>query len=266
MTVFSKINDEEKAVEFLKNYSNVYDLLKSNKIFVLYNCPYTNKLGIINDVAMFDKKLIDYGIDEVTRDKTFYEGWNNLIIPQSPSYPILWCNLRPITGATVEYGEWYDYKVDYDTDIVTFCKDISLKRGKLTFEYNPLFIKGITNDNMPLVLDLFTETYNLTEEDMENGYLNTRVVPLDPIRSLKVNPDENSTEDIKTLDEDVDFKVDYNNKRITFDTKILKANDIVQVKYTPNLDDIGLSLAYRMSRTNEINQAYLHPNYIEYKT
>ena len=98
---------------------------------------------------------------------------------------------------------------------------------------------------------------------MENRGVQLRVKPVDPLRKLTINGEEKY--------EDIDFTVDYNEKRIKFpvvdqyDNTILQSNDIMEVVYTPNLEDTGIAIGYRAKRTNKDKQMVIKPNYMEYK-
>ena len=39
----------------------------------------------------------------------------------NPAYPIIECAIEPkYEGIKTNYGEWFDYTIDYDTNILTF--------------------------------------------------------------------------------------------------------------------------------------------------
>ena len=185
----------------------------------------------------------------------------------SPAYPILDCSLQPLSGTTKIFGEWYDFTFDYEKDKLTFFSDLktSIVPGTLSVKYNPLFISHLTNEEMPLVLDYFKETIQITEDMLTNRKIPLRALALDPLRDVFLNDEE--------LIEDIDFTVDYNNSELCFEvvntddeSTILSLNDIIEVVYTPSLDDAGISIGYFATRENIRKQCYIKPNYIEYKT
>ncbi len=242
-----KVKDRtnEQMYKYLTENPTVLKLLEDNQIYVI---GYTDNQG------------------------EYYEPlFDCLSFVSSPAYPILNCSLQPNTGTTCVYGEWFDYKVDYDTDELTFYDDVltSLPAGTFSISYNPLFIDRLTAEEMPLVLDSFKETLIVDDAIIESRKVPLRTAPVDPIRKVTLNPDTDNTE----LLEDVDFTTDYNTHELCFDiintddkSSLLKLNDVIEIVYTPNLDDSGLSIGYYATRENIRKQCYIKPNYIEYKT
>ena len=193
--------------------------------------------------------------------------FDSLDFISSPAYPILSCNLQPISGKTINYGEWYDFTFDYSEDKLTFFNDIlnTIPAGTFTITYNPLFIDHLTNEEMPLILDYFKETIQITEEMLTNRRVGLRAPCLDPLRDVYLNDEE--------ILEDVDFTVDYNTNELIFpvlntddESTLLNLNDLLEVVYTPSLDDAGISIGYYAKRENIRKQCYIKPNYIEFKT
>ena len=202
------------------------------------------------------------------KNETWVDGFfDDFDFISSPAYPILDCSLQPITGKTKIFGEWYDFTFDYDEDKLSFFSDLktSLVPGTLSVKYNPLFISHLSNEEMPLVLDYFKETIQITEEMISNRRIPLRASALDPLRDVFLNDEE--------IVEDVDFTVDYNTAELVFEvvntddeSTILSLNDILEVVYTPSLDDAGISIGYFATRENVRKQCYIKPNYIEFKT
>lgn len=169
----------------------------------------------------------------------------------------------------INYTEWIDYDVDYTENTIRFythkddgdsttTDDMEVKGnlpiGELTVEYNPLWVKGLTSQEMPLKMDLWTEKFTVT--DNQKTYT-TAVAPRDNIREILVNPYTNDEEE---LIEDIDYTVDYITNTITF-TKQYPTSTIIQIKYTPNLTDLSLGLAYRLDRLDTVSQGYIKGNY-----
>ena len=118
---------------------------------------------------------------------------------------------------------------------------------------------------MPLILDYFKETIQITEEMLTNRRVGLRAPCLDPLRDVYLND--------KEILEDVDFTVDYNTNELIFpvlntddESTLLNLNDLLEVVYTPSLDDAGISIGYYAKRENIRKQCYIKPNYIEFKT
>ena len=185
-----------------------------------------------------------------------------------------------------ELVEFYDFEVDYDTGAIEFFTPIG--ECNMVFTYNPLWIRGLSQADFPLKMDLWTESYRIGQgyntindesisgvyrqvyDEFGNGYdsdffkttninpksnrpsnntyytFKTSVPPRDNIRKLIINiGDDDGGEE---LVEDKNFFVDYLTNTITLNYPNLNENDTITVKYTPNLTDTGLALAYRLSR------------------
>lgn len=202
-----------------------------------------------------------------------------------PAYPIKECNLTPAaTGVkNKSYGEWYDFTVDYDNDTLKLRNGVLsyIVKGTLTVAYNPVFIQGLTAEEVGfrnpnnvttdgdvndegLILDYFKEKFTVNEDYIETRRIPLRALPLDPIRHLYYNGVE--------LKQDRDYSIDFNKKEIVFpivnedeESSILNLNDTIEIIYTPNIDDNGISIAWYAKRTNLLKQARIKPYYIEYK-
>ena len=180
---------------------------------------------------------------------------------------------------TKTYQEFIDFEVDYDNGILQFYNNNVLIHGDFKMTYNPLWVRGLSVDDFPLKMDLWKETYSLTDEgaykqvfnkstasyvdktyyektsidpytkekDTLNTYyqFKTTVAPRDNIRKLVVNEGDNSE---FTLEEDKQYFVDYDSNTITLYTNEVSEGDNLTVHYTPNLTDNGLALGYRISR------------------
>ena len=218
--------------------------------------------------------------------QVYVQGFiTSLKFVNSPSYPIRGCNLTPAeTGVkNIGYGEWYDYTVDYGEDTLTFRNNVlsSMPKGALTVKYNPLFLSGLTPQEIGqkidknvstdgdlndegLVLDYFKETFIVNEDNVETRTIDLRTTPVDPIRHLYYNGEE--------LKQDRDYTIDFNKNQIQFpvvntdnESSILNVNDTIEIIYTPNIDDNGIAIGWYAERTNILKQARIYPYYIEYK-
>lgn len=171
------------------------------------------------------------------------------------------------------YNEFQDYIVDYDNKTLNFWNPHNLVEGELKIQYNPLWVRDLTVDDFPLKMDLWTEYYQVRINDNtgtvyfdkckigpcgkiipntdKNGdtYMRTSVPPLDNLRVVEIQDMEGNAIETKNVIEDIDFTVDYINSIITWTTlNKLEDGDVIMIKYTPNLTDTGLSIAYRMKR------------------
>ena len=205
----------------------------------------------------------------------------------SPAYPLKQVSLQPATTTIQPYafGEWYDFIFDYTEDTLTFHEymlENQLIEGDLIVDYNPLFVDGLSNVEVGtrvndetglveegLILDYFKEIFVVTEENIETRQLNLRVSPVDPIRSVVLNKD---TDDEATLQENVDYTLDADNKLLIFnivgsdgESSRLQLGDTVEVVYTPDLQESGISIGYHATRTDLKKDVRIKPNYIEYK-
>lgn len=202
-----------------------------------------------------------------------------------PSYPIRECNLTPSAAGVKNkgFGEWHDYIIDYDKDTLQFRSSVAatLVKGNLTVQYNPIFIQGLTAEEVGfrnpnnvttdgdvndegLILDYFKETFLVNEDNIETRRIPLRALPLDPIRHLYYNGEE--------LKQDRDYSIDFNKKEIIFpvinadnESSRLNLNDKIEIIYTPNIDDDAISIAWYAKRTNLLKQVKIEPYYIEYK-
>lgn len=276
----NKINNKsgERIAEYLEDNPSVIEALKKENIYIL---PFLDK------------------------NNDFHHFFTEFEFTNSPAYPILSCSLQPEEQgiSTVNYGEWYDFVYNYGNtplyktipdpnqndeefdytihpDCMLFYTDVleTMVKGTFTITYNPLIITDLTesevgkhtSDNEEgLILDYFKETFVVDESLLESRIINLRTAPVDPIRKVILNPDDDNTQ----LYEDEDFTVDYDNNSLIFEPlnddgtgSILQINDVVEIVYTPNIDDAGISIGYYATRENTRKQCYLKPNYLEYKT
>lgn len=214
----------------------------------------------------------------------------------SPAYPLISCVLTedPVysedgsvtAGQIKEFSEWLDYKVDYTEDTLQFINQDNIKTGYLTINYNPLFVKDLTNKDMPFKLDLITDNlpivngslYHITEADILNADIKVtyRAIGLDPLREVALvhwgtdSIEDYSPKSVEVLQENVDYTVDYTAKTITFIPEriptIFQVEDTIRVKYTPYLTDDSVSLMYHLKRDDTSKDIELEPCWFEYKT
>ena len=255
--------------EYLIDHPSVIKKLKQKNVYIK---PYTlDETEHLMSFEAFD----DEG-------ETILGG---LELNNSPAYPLESVIIQPLGTEKVQtYGEWYDFDMDYKNDILTFTRDIltNMPIGALAISYNKVFIQDLTLEEIGdridketglkeqgLILDYFKEEILVSEEIIEARKVPLRVVPADPIREVKILRNNEEIE----LHEDLDFTVDYTAHELIFPiTNIvtsesqLELNDVLSIIYTPNLDDTGIAIGYKVTRTDLNHQIRIKPNYIEYKT
>ena len=265
--------DTERATYLYDNPAVLNKLKKYN----VYVKPYT---FTVQDVETTYYLSFDGGLDEEE-----HQIISGLLFTQNPAYPIRECLIQPQGGdEVVSYGEWYDFNVDYDEHILYIDEDVLTKMavGELAVTYNPCFMQNITNEEVSssvneetgetqegLILDYFKEHFIINDNEVETRRVSLKATPVDPIRKVILNKD---TDDEVELNEDIDFTVDYNSRELIFpilnqsnQTSILQLNDVLDVVYTPNLEDAGIALGYRVVRKDTNHECTIKPNFIEYK-
>lgn len=247
-----------------------------------YRCKYlAENTWIIDYLKDQNVYIKPYSYHDITDDVDVYEPLSftrGLEFTNSPAYPIQEAILQPDgNNDVVAYSEWLDYTFDYDNDRLEFYNEENnqvidgLPVGTLAVSYNPVFIQDLTNEEVGvrendegLILDYFKENIIISDTMLNTGNIPLRVQAVDPLRSVTLND--------KELREDVDFTMDYINNQLVFELdsltgKVLSlnVNDIIEVVYTPNLDDVGVSIGYRAKREDTSKNMIISPNYIEYK-
>ena len=172
-----------------------------------------------------------------------------------------------------DYNEFQHYLTDYDNKRINFYNPLSLPEGEIKVDYNPLWVRDLEVSDFPLKMDLWTEYYVCREEDGVNYFdrckinpcgkisliedetfqggtsIITKVPPLDNIRKLEIQDWDGNAKLNSEMIEDIDYTVDYLQNKISFrENNKISDNDIIMIKYTPNLTDNGLSIAYRIRR------------------
>lgn len=269
-----KITDEDEDVryQYLIDNPSAIKLLRDENVYVL---PWEDTNNVVHGLSFW------------TLDDDDNKVYTPFYLKNSPAYPMLECQIQPRGDeGSCNYGEWYDYNVDYINDAVTLAEAVilALPVGSITFTYNPVFIQDLVQSevgrvynastgkyiNNPLVIDYFKQDFIVDDTILETRQLPLRVSPVDPLRSVILNKD---TDNERELIEDTDFTVDYTKGLIIFDiiaddnySTILNANDNLEVVYTPDLEDVGIALGYTCTRgENTDKQVTIKQNWIEYK-
>lgn len=273
------------SVEIIRNQIAIenFDIIKNTGIY-RYQFLTDTEIPVPTDsssTAAYEAKMQTFCeqnpdvLDTLANNDVYVVGYfMDIKFNNQPASNILSCNYSKADG-TVEYlAEYHDYTVDYETAVLTFYNECT-SEGRISIEYNPCFIKDlngsmvydgtsyVTGGDMPFALDYMTEDITVTDNDLENGYVELKTYALDPMRSITLNPDTSSEE---SLIEDEDYTVDYNNHRINIPVANYKTGDKLHIEYTPDLDDTGIAIGYKLSRTNTDNQVTIEKNWIEYKT
>ena len=274
--IYHYINNEidgDKEIEVRELVENEDYEIEENMVIFNVNKTYEGLsdyplLHDILDISGTNITIKDTGPINTSEEN---DSWQTEIIIEMKSY---------------DYNEFKDYIVDYDTKTFQFYYPLKMPEGELKINYNPLWCRNLSVSDFPLKMDLWAEHWMAALDsegamyfqrctinecgqivppelvnDSYDGWhdeIITKVAPLDNIRKLEVQDIEgNKLTDIDMV-EDIDYYVDYIAKTINFVTPEQKSEgivsnklndgDIIMVKYTPNLTDNGLSLAYRLSR------------------
>ena len=252
------------------------------------NLPSLKDLNIASDITgKSESQIIDYLegkptlIARLRNENLYIRGFiTDFQFKNKPAYPTLRCVLQPSTSGelNVNYGEWYDYLVDYDENTLTFFDDILLPKGTLSVSYNPIFIEGLNSNEVGLredgteglILDYFEENIVVSEDMISNYRIDLRAEPVDPIRKVVINSESGTANEYQLI-ENIDYHIEEQAiilDIVNFDGESprIQLNDIITIVYTPNLDDNSISLGYRASRINTDDKVVIEPNYIEYKS
>lgn len=281
---FTVGNNTECSVEIIreKEVMDHFVIMEPEDLINYAHIPDLKDINLEADITGKTRaQIIDYldgkpSVITILRNNDLYiRGYiTDFKFKDTPAYPTLRCSLQPSGGTTQIYGEWYDYTVDYTNDTMTFF-NTDLPKGTLTVTYNPVFIQGLTHEQVGLrsdgeeglILDYFEETIVVDEEMVIDRRINLSAEPVDPIRKVTVKHADGSED---RLLENIDYTID--SKSLILDINvfatenpIITLNDTVIVVYTPNLDDNSISIGYSASRTNTDNQVVIDSNYIEYK-
>ena len=235
--------------------------------------------------------IVNVTIDENNVESISYNYPDNIggiQLTHEVAYPVISCQLEPEGslghGNVSSFGEWYDYIFDYETNELIFKRDTlnRMANGDLVIKYNPVFIKDLTNDEIGihydedgnrtdgLILDYFKERIKITNDELEDNRVKLKVEALDPIRQVYLYSDDN--DEPISLIEDSDYYYDIYTHELVFtllskvnNTSILREDDILEVVYTPKLEDTSICIGYNAVRTTTDVDCYIDDYYIEYK-
>ena len=279
-----------KLCEYLYANQEVIEELKKKNVYIkpyIYD-DYVYRLSFTPPNENMKISLEDYENPNYEEDnkELGLKRLGGLQFSNNVAYPILECVLTP-DGSTADptfYGEWFDYEFDYDSNTLTFYKNVldELPRGDISVSYNKVFIGDLTQEELGvhidpetglreegLILDYFKQTFIIDEENVETRRINLRAEPVDPIREVVLNRD---TDNEKELQEGYDYEVDIENSALIFEvnntdgvSSILSVGDTIEVVYTPNIQASALSVGYKAKRTSRDKNVKIGKSYWEYK-
>lgn len=154
-------------------------------------------------------------------------------------------------GVYTELSEIMHYTVDYETRTLTI--EDAQSSGTLIVRYYPLWLRGLSPDELPLKMDLFEERFIA---DGDTSIFPLKAYPCDPLR--RVYYDDVEKEEV------TDYLVDFNAPHLNTLVELPEGTEI-RVKYTPYLKDTALALQFRLSRSNTANDAYINSCAYQYR-
>ena len=283
------VNDSVNAVcSYLLDHQEVIEELKQKNVYIkpYVRGDYVYRMSF-NPYPEEDMRIRK----SVYEDKDYYEIYKKhklggIQFKNYVAYPIWDCVLTPdgSTADPISYGEWYDFNFDYDNNILRFRKDVldEIPVGGLDVTYNKVFLEGLTKEEVGvhtdpetglkeegLILDYFKQNFTIDSDNVVTRRVKLRAPPVDPIKSVVLNRD---TESEQELYEGFDYDLDVETNELVFkvnntDNKssILSLGDVLEVVYTPDLEENGLSVGYWVKRTNTDKTVRIGESYWEYK-
>ncbi|WP_299523221.1 hypothetical protein [uncultured Methanobrevibacter sp.] len=268
----------------LSDYTYLGDLINWKKVLKKSNEDVYNYLKTQPSIikALAENGIYVTGFTNPTTNKYVPALFTDIQLTGSPASPITDVTLQKTNSKQIRYGEWYDYEIDYQDDKLHFYNDIKIPAGDLKITYNPVFVQnmngeiGNAENIMPFYIDYHVEQYTIDSELLEAKEINLDMYPLDPVKQVVVvvNSDEDTDDESdKELIEDIDFTVDYDRKKLIFIsddegglTSKLNEKDVIEIVYTPDLEDNTMSIAYYFERKKCNSNVEIQPNWIEYKS
>ena len=153
----SNLSDLNKAIYLTTNFE-ILETLKAKEIYVK---PYqdTANLYLLSFAESYSEE--DMIIPKSDEESDYYDDYNvgGLSFPSTVAYPVLKCRVQPPENDDESsedvYLEWVDYTFDYENNKLIFKKDTldDLISGDFYVSYNPVFIDGLTADEIGLHTD-----------------------------------------------------------------------------------------------------------------
>ena len=153
----------------------------------------------------------------------------------------------------VELYEFEDYVVDYENAKMTFYT--TNLDGLLFVTYTPTLKMDLNHEDgtLPPRLDSHREYF---EGDGETEDFTLAFVPIDPIARVQIDEED--------LVENIDFDVDYEMGIVHFRTPPGQ-DSIIEIHYTPDINDPSLRLGIRMTRETTTEQCYVYSTTFIYR-
>ena len=296
------LSNNSGILEKLKQY-NIYVKPTSyeDKLYLLsFSASYDIDDMIIDGtkiVVSSQSNLTDENGDSISGEYYHFSNFEvgGLKFSRDVAYPILSVRKEDTkiedNNLNVEdvFSEWIDYIFDYEKNELIFKTTTfdDITSGHLYVEYNPIFISRLTREEVgrhadeesdadviedKLILDYFKETIEVNSSHIASRSVPLRAKPTDPIREVLLYK---TTEDEPiNLFEDYHYTVDdsFNTPKLIFEPNVISGStakineyDILEIVYTPNLDDNTIYLGYYAKRNDVNKQCYIEDYYIEYK-
>lgn len=281
---YTLLDTDVKKAEYVVNNPSILSSLKSEGIYLVPVVLDVNGTDVLYKFS-FTPEGGEMVIQNPTNAKYTFGG---IEFKNNVAYPILYCKYNEGLLDEQAYAEGIDYTFDYENNILSFDKVWTNKNtvsdihsGVLSVSYNRIFLKGLTDSEIGthldenttlqeegLIMDYLKETIDITPEHIETRRVPLRCRPVDPIRSVILNPDT----DNEVLHEKFDYTVDVETNELIFEVansngaSVLSLNDKLEVVYTPNLDCESICLGFHATRTDNSKQVSISDSYIEYKT
>ena len=254
----SEIENHEGTLDNVLIEGVDYRIEDDNIIFILNGDNISNNIvrGGNGEVKCYQTSG---GIHDIIDDKDLPDFDTDAdIIPYLGNVVKLTLNLQQNS-----YKEHMHYDIDYDNKLMKLKPSMEndLDTCELLISYNPLWVRDLDLKDFPLKMDLWTEHF-VVKDGQKTFTLKT--TPVDDLREVVLFDEEDSLTR-KVLEEEVDFIVDYVRNTFTL-LRDVEDDTPITVRYTPNLRDNKLSLAYRMDRNDVYKQAYIYSNYFTTRT
>lgn len=176
-----------------------------------------------------------------------------LQLSELPALPMIDMNINKGDGTYIQLVEGVDYTINPDTGAIVWSNVNMAYPGIIQATYYPVWLKGLSPSKFPLKCDLMEDDF------VGNGVDKTfklTALPVDPIRIVTVNG--------VLMHEFDDYSFNYQTNQLTFN--LLPASGaVIVIKYTPDLQDTGLALAYHVTRPDTSKQVNIKGNSFEYR-
>lgn len=302
------LEDENRAIyltehpeiitELKQKYTYIIPYTYEDKLYLLSFAPSYESDDMIITGTLVNSNTVQ-GEESVTVNEedissVYYDfgvyDVGGLSFSNEVAYPILSVRSQSPTPENSDgvdvFSEWIDYTFDYDSNQLFFKPSTldDLVEGDLEITYNPVFLSGLSPDEVGthidedtglssdgLILDYFKEKIIISDENIETRRVSLRAKPTDPIRQVYLY-DSSFGEDSEPVElfEDKDFTFDIETNELVFPS-VDKSNvvfgngDILQIVYTPSLEDSRIALGYFARRTDTNMKVHIKDVYFEVK-